>query len=266
MKPTIYKLFSEMNSITTKYKYGLSLSLLIIAFVLAYLTIYRKLIYFTSSYNVFDLLFFLGLIFLMITFAAFLFLPTNFWRSQFQIVSNACVAGTVFIIALSLLNSTNDRTSQPVEIYDRDIFQFVEKLGDDISLCGYPEMMDNIHALVPNRVKVNLGQERSHVDAIKFYHLLNAYYSENIENVYRYMDMNDYDYFVIQKDYFHSKFTEGNSLFSFYPMIIDYEDKLRRKETSSYVLLDPPNEIIEFESQKSIVISFQKLKSYLQFL
>jgi len=156
-----------------------------------------------------------------------------------------------------------DRKSEPVNIYDKDLFPVINKLGNDISLCGYPEMMDNINALVPNRLKVNLGQQRSHKDAYEFYHLLTAYYSRNLKYVYKYMSAKNYDFLVIQKDYFQSNLSEENSLFSFYPILRSYERRLKNENSNKFAMLNPPREIIEFESQRSILVSYYKLKNYL---
>jgi hypothetical protein len=151
----------------------------------------------------------------------------------------------------------------PIEFYDKDLCQFVESLNPGVSLCGYPEIMDSISALTVNQVKVNLGQGRKKSDAYEFYHMLNAYYSNDLGKVYIYLSINGYDFFVIRKQYFHSSFTENNNLFSFYPILRDYEEKLKKGNKNNFALLYLPKEIVEFETGKSFLISKHKLKDYI---
>ena len=265
LSPSIKKLTSAMLIMKKKYSFALILIPVSLVFLLFYLFPHKKLIYFSSKYNYLDLLIFTILIVLLLISSVFLMMSLSRRYQMFKRYIHVSTISCFLIFMLVILNVSLDRKSSPVNSYDKELFPAIDKLGAGISFCGYPELRDKVHALVPTRIKVNFGQTRQHNDAYEFFHLLSAYYSGSLEDVYRYMFTKNYDFFIIQKVYFHSGFTEGNQLFSFYPILRSFEEKLKKENLTKFVLLNPPEEIIEFESKKSIVISFQKLRSFSNF-
>ena len=241
-------------------KHRLVLSFISIAgaSVLFYITIFKKMIFLGTQFDRFEFTLFTMVIASLLIFAIILLLAPSVQAQRFTKFF------TVYVVLLLvvLIYSINP-ISSPVKIYDRELFPVLNGFDRDVSLCGYPEMMCTVHPFTDKPVKTNLGQGVEREDAFEFYHLLTAHYAERLDDVYEYMRINNYDFLIVQKEYFSSEFTEDNNLFSFYPVLRQHEKQLRKGNEKTFALLDPPRDVIEFESQKSIVISYQKLKHFL---
>jgi len=164
------------------------------------------------------------------------------------------------LIAILMLSFSSNTMSKPLKIEERGLISFLERLRSNVSICGYPEIMDTLQALTKTQIRVNLGQGRSHRDAYEFYHFLKVYYSPDLREVREYMIEKGFDYFIIQKNYFHPGLTESNNIFSFYPFLRSFEEKLKNVNKKKFVLLKPPRDIVEIETEMNIVISLEKLK------
>jgi hypothetical protein len=244
----------------TNIKHRLVLSFISIAgaAVLLYISLFKKMIYLGTQFDRFEFTLFTMIIASLLIFTIILLLSQSVQAQRF---TNFVIVYIVLLLVV-LIYSINPITS-PVKIYDRELFPVLNRFDRDVSLCGYPELMCTVHPFTDRPVKTNLGQGVEREDAFEFYHLLTAHYADRLDDVHEYMRINDYDFLIVQKEYFFSAFTEDNNLFSFYPVLRQYEKKLKKDNEKKFALLDPPRDIIEFESQKSTVISYQKLKHYL---
>ncbi len=257
--PSVDKIMAKFFSFRREYQ--LTLRLFFVLIGLLGITIYKKIIAIGNEYFNVDLINFILISFSLLIIASVL-IPNPSSR-HYQKHKSFLIIISYMIFACVLLIAYKGKASPPVNVYDKELFPLIESLGNNISLSGYPEIMDNIQALTSTKIKVNLGQERKHEDAYELYHFLTAYYATSLSDVYSYMTARKVDFFVVEKAYFRSAFSEDNNLFSFFPVLRRYEEKLKTENKDKFVLLNPPKEIIELETEKSDVISYKKLKNYL---
>ena len=241
-----------------KHRYALFFISLAGASVLFYVSLIKKMFYVGAQFDRLEFTLFTIAIVSLLIFSLILLFASSEQTQRFT----KFVVAYVALLLVVLIYSINP-ISSPVKIYDRELFPVLNGFDQDVSLCGYPEMMSTVHPFIDKPIQTNLGQGVEREDAFEFYHLLTAHYADTLDNVYEYMSINNYDFLIVQKEYFSSTLTEDNNLFSFYPVLRQHEKQLKKDNEKKFALLAPPREIIEFETQKSTVISYQKLKNYL---
>lgn len=251
-----------LSNLRRRLKQGLALSCFAGAGLIGYFSLISGQIYLGNNLTMFDILFFSVLVALLVAGGTLASIFLSGRRAEWSAKLNTKLIALTGV-AICLLIFGLNKVSEPVKIADRSVFKAVEQLGDDISLSGYPQMMDNVNALCQNRVRVTLGQFRRHFHAYELYQMLTAYYAGSLDKLLRYMQMGQYDYFIVQTSYFSSKSTEGNNLFSFYPAIKKYEKQLRKSSDGGYALQHPPKEILAFETRNIAIIDVKRLSAYL---